>query len=359
MLRNRKSQAAGARAGSIAMMLGVAWATALAQDSGTSVQLRLLRLRAIRRAGCMAASTSLSSTRPSGRPSESLLHRRQPGTHPRLECLPVPERPERQLSSTSLLGASTSRSPATGVRRASVTANRYQEETELNNVSYALNTGLAWETINRLSGNVNLRLNRNLAAPAASGLPAAKRNIADTKGFDAVARYGGASLLTLEGRVGYSRLDYSAPEYVASESRQSSASVGLHYRPGGPLRLGVAARVDRTKTPQALFDPATSTSQPNTIKGRNLDFLADYEVTGLITANGRLSYTSRPTQHSRFRLSGLTGSIGLKLAAERKDHRPVRCGRDAGFAPTLRHSFRATRSTRSVDDDRPVRKQTA
>ncbi len=230
--------------------------------------------------------------------------------------------------------------------RASVSLNRYQEEKALNNTSYALSTGLAWETINKLSGGLNLGLNRNLAAPAASGSPAAVRNIADTRSADAIVRYGGASLLSLEGRVGYSSLDYSAPEYVQSESKQTSGSLGLYYHPGGPLRLGVAARINRTKTPQALFDPATNSYQGNTIKGSNLDLLADYNVTGLITANGRLSYTKQAnTNIGESDFAGLTGSIGVTWRPTAKTTVRFDAARNAGFDTQLYTSIVPSQNT--------------
>ena len=59
-------------------------------------------------------------------------------------------------SSTSLLGGF---DQPIGRQRlfgtASVSANRYFKQSELDNTSYALNAGLDWETINKLSGNVN------------------------------------------------------------------------------------------------------------------------------------------------------------------------------------------------------------
>lgn len=246
----------------------------------------------------------------------------------------IPSGPSDNYSSTSLLGGfdqPISRQRVFG--RANVTVNRYQNEDRLNNVSYDLTAGLAWETIEKLSGNLNVALGRNLAAPAASaGVPGARRNIAQTESVDARARWGGASTLTLEGGLGYSRLDYSAPEYVASESRQTSASLGLYYRPGGLLRLGIAGRATRTKTPMALFDPATATYQSNTLRGNNLDLLADYELTGLLSASGRLSYTRQTNSGvDDADFSGITGGINLNWRVTGKTSLRLDAAREAGF----------------------------
>jgi hypothetical protein len=250
----------------------------------------------------------------------------------------VPSGPGDTYSSTSLFGGfdqPISRQRVFG--KASISANRYQDQTQLNNTSYDLATGLDWATIQDLSGNLNLALNQHLAAPAASStVPVATRNVAQTENVNALARWGGQALLSLEGTLGYSKIDYSAPAYVASDSRQDSASLALHYRPGGPLRLGIAARVNRTKTPKALFDPASGNYQSNTLKGNNLDFLADYELTGLLTASGRLSYTKQTNSGiNNADFSGLTGSLSLGWRPTGKISLKFDASHDAGFNTAL------------------------
>jgi hypothetical protein len=249
----------------------------------------------------------------------------------------VPSGPSDNYSSTSLFGGFDQRiSRQRLFGRANVSVNRYQDQDQLNNVSYALSTGLDWETIERLSGSVNASLNRSLASPTATaGVPVASRNVAETSALDARIRWGGVSVLTLEGGLGYSRLDYSDPVYSSAESNQTTASLGLYYRPGGPLRLGVAVRGTRTKTPKAFIDPATGTYQSTTLNGRNLDLLADYELTGQLAANGRLSYTKQTNSGvSNADFSGLTGSLGLNWQATGKTSFRLDASRDVGFNAT-------------------------
>jgi hypothetical protein len=246
----------------------------------------------------------------------------------------VPGGQSDNYSSTSLLGGfdqPISRQRIFG--KASVTANRYQDQTQLNNVSYDLSSGLEWATIENISGNVDLGLNRQLAAPAATvATPSASRNIARTERIDTKARWGGVSLLTLEGTLGYSKLDYSSPQYVTSNSHQDTESLALYYRPGAALRLGVAGRTTHTKSPQALFDPGSGTYSPNTLKSNNVDLLADYELSALLTANARLSY-SRQTNSSASGadFSGLTGSLGASWQPTGKLTFRLDLARDAGF----------------------------
>jgi hypothetical protein len=250
----------------------------------------------------------------------------------------IPSGPSDNFSSTSLTGGfdqKLSRQQIFG--RGTVSLNRYFDQSQLDNTSYSLATGVNWETIESLSGNLNLGANRSLSAPTVGPTaPGAVRNIAKTEDADARVRWGGASLLTLEGSVGYSRLDYSDPQSVAAQTKGRTGSLGLFYRPGALLRLGVAARVNRTDSPKAFLDPNTGTFQGNTIKGKNLDLLADYEVSGFVSANGRLSYTRQTnTGVSGANFSGITGGLGASYRPTARTSFRLDVARDAGFDASL------------------------
>ena len=255
----------------------------------------------------------------------------------------IPSGPSDNYSSTSVFGGfdqPISRQRVFG--RGAVSLNRYQDQSQLNNTSYDLSAGANLETIENISGNLNASLNRNLAAPAASvGVPTAVQNIATTERIDSRLRWGGPSLLTVEGSLGYSRLDYSAPEFVTSESRQTSSSLGLFYRPGAFLRVGVAGRYERTRTPKALLDPVSGSYQSNTTNGRNLDLLAEYSPSAAIQTNARLSYT-RQTNSSvtGADFSGLTGNLNVNWRITGKTAVQFDASRDAGFdtASTTRYA---------------------
>ena len=215
---------------------------------------------------------------------------------------------------------------------ASVSLNRYKNESTLNNTSYSLATGLDWATIWRLAGNVSTTLDQRLVAPAANvAAPVASRNLERRKGVSGLARWGGDAAITVEGRLGYSTLDYSAPEYVASESKNETGSLGVYYRPGSRTRLGVAARLDRTRTPQAV-KLADGSFQSNEIRGRNLDLLGDYNNGNSITAGGRVSFTRQTnTSVGNADFSGLTGSLNVSYRATGKISLNLSAARDAGF----------------------------
>ena len=246
----------------------------------------------------------------------------------------IPSGPGDNYSSTSLLAGFDQRISRQRVfGTMNVGLNRYQDQTRLNNTSYDLAAGLDWETLYNLTGSVSATLDQRLAAPTASvAAPQARRNLAERQGVSGVARWGGASLFTLEGTLGYSTLDYSAPAYVSSESKQEYGSLGLYYRQSSLLRLGVAVRLDRTRTPQAFQQP-DGTFLPNQINGRRLNFLADYELTNRLNANGRLSYT-RQTNSSAGNdadFSGITGDLRLAYRATAKLAFSLFAARQAGY----------------------------
>jgi hypothetical protein len=263
----------------------------------------------------------------------------------------VPSGPGDIYSTTSVFGGfdqPISRQRIFG--RAQVSLNRYQDETQLNNTSYDISAGADLQTIENISGNLNLGFSQHLAAPAASvGIPIAVRNVAQTERIDSLLRWGGPSLLTLEGRLGYIQVDNSAPEYISSDSRETTASLGVFYKPGEFSRVGVAARFERSRTPNAVFDPVTGSFQSNTGDGRNFDLLADYVVSDRLRANGRLSYTHQTNSSiPGADLSGVTGGLDVNWQVTAKTGVHFDVSRDAGFDTNTVTGYAAVQSGTGV-----------
>jgi len=263
----------------------------------------------------------------------------------------IPNGPADTYSSTSLLGGFdqlVGRQRLYG--RAFVSANRYQDETSLNNVSYSANTGIDWETIEHLSGHLGGSFNRSLSSPPpTAGTPVATQNISDTQSIDALIRWGGPSLLSVEAGANYSNVGYSAPAYQSSEFNHSSANINLFYHGGGPLRVGVGVRRDVTRTPQAFVDPVTGQVQSTRLTGTHFDLLADYDVTGQIGANGRLSYTRQDSSGGGDAdFSGWTGNVGVSWQVTGKTSLRVDAARDAGFNATTYNTFAFTQTPTGI-----------
>jgi len=249
-----------------------------------------------------------------------------------------PSGPSDLYSSTSLLGGF---DQPIGRQRifgnAIVTANRYRDQDQLDNESYNVYGGLDWQTINDFSGNFNGGIGRSLAiAPFASGIvPTSSRNIGDTKNASAVARWGGAARLSIEGMIAYSDVEYSAPEYVTSNSSTNLASLGLYYRPGGNVRLGLAGRFTETDSPQAVAVVGGG-FQPNTVRGENIDFVVDYDLTGLLTTNARISYSKQKNSGlTNADYSGLTGIVSLLYRPTGKLTFNATVAREPGFNSSI------------------------
>ncbi len=248
----------------------------------------------------------------------------------------IPFGPSDNYSSTSLLaGFDQPFGRQHGYGSARVSANRYQDETRLNNTSYGLSAGLDWATIWKLSGNLTANIDQSLSPPTATAAtPVATRNLERRRGFSGMARWGGDSLLTLESRAGYSRVDFSAPEYVASESENKYASLGVFYQPGTRFRAGLALRLDRTHSPDAVQLPNGS-PESNEIRGRNVDLLLSYNNGNALSGSGRVSYTrQKNSDFSNADFSGLTGSVNVSYRATGKINLDVGAARDAGYNTT-------------------------
>ena len=136
----------------------------------------------------------------------------------------------------------------------------------------------------------------------------------------------------VEGGLGYVAVDYSAPQYVTSESNETTASIALFYRPGPIVRVGVGGRFERTHTPKAVVDPVDGAFRSNNTDGNNLDLLVDYTPDSLLTTNARLSYTQQTNsllKASNF--SGWTGSLSVGWQPTAKTAVRFDAARDVGF----------------------------
>jgi hypothetical protein len=259
----------------------------------------------------------------------------------------IPAGPGDTYSSTSVFGGfdqPISRQRVFG--RAGVSLNRYADQTRLNNTSYDLRVGADLATIENISGNVNLAFTQNLASPSAPGaLPTAVQNLETTQRADATLRWGGPSQFTLEGRLGYVSTDYSAPQFVTSESRETTGSLGLYYNSAAFLRFGIAGRYEYTRTPSSLLDPSTGTYRGNTTDGKNLDFLVDYTIDQLVQTHARLSYTRQTNSLiATSDFSGLTGSLSVNWQPTAKTGLLFDISRVAGFEANSLTRYAVTES---------------
>ena len=246
----------------------------------------------------------------------------------------IPSGPSDSYSSTSVFAGfdqPISRQRVYG--RGFVSLNRYFDETQLNHTSYDVSLGADLATIENITGNVYVDFAQHLATPTSPGaLPTATRNVETIQRAEGRLRWGGPSLLSLEGSLGYVSRDYSAPQFVTSESSETTGSIALYYNSGAFLRVGVGGHFEHTRTPSSLFDPTTGTYLPNTTDGRNFDLLVDYTIDQLVKTHARLSYTRQTNSLiATSNFSGLTGSLEVDWQPTAKTGVRFDISRVAGF----------------------------
>lgn len=190
--------------------------------------------------------------------------------------------------------------------------NRYENNRSLRNNAYSLNTGLDWQTVERLSGQLSLNSNRSLAQFNPGDAPAiTRKNIEQTDQARASVRYGLLSLLSLEASLQHRRRNYSAVEYDPYDYRQDSVSLGLTYRPSALLSLGVALRHGEGKYPH--YRLVGGAYQADDFKSQGIDLTGTWTASGASTLSARLSASKRDhTQGGARDFSGGTGSLSWR-----------------------------------------------
>ena len=235
----------------------------------------------------------------------------------------IPDGQSDNYSLTSLLAGfdqSVGRQRVFGL--ADVHVSRYQHQTELDNTGYSLLAGVDGSTVHNLSGAISTSLSQTLAAPAANGVvPVATQEQARLRSVNGRIRWGEELPIMIESRLGYSKVSYSSPAYAASNFDGDLASLGVFYQPGGRLRIGVAARFDRTRTPEASVDAITGATQSNTVRGSSLDLLAGYTISSVLSTAARVSYTHQSNSNDALNaadFSGFTGGLDVDYQATGK-----------------------------------------
>ncbi len=224
---------------------------------------------------------------------------------------------------------------------AALTHTRYNDLKARNNNGYAIDTGLDWSTIERLSGNVLFSANRGQSDFNPGGIvPVTLSNIERSEDLSAKVRLGVVTILGFEATGGHRRVSFSAPEYASREYKQDRGSFGVTYRPSGILSLGTGIAGDRTRYGAPAFgQPVADQSER-----RELYLSATWVPTGASTVNGRIAATkveyNRATAADFDGLTGYltwawkpTGLLAVNTTLSRDS------GQESGFlrtTPTLR-----------------------
>ncbi|MDP3083155.1 MAG: hypothetical protein Q8N44_05620 [Rubrivivax sp.] len=210
-------------------------------------------------------------------------------------------------------------------------ANRLSHNSVYDNEGHALSAGIDWATVANLSGRVSASANRNLARFNAEELGlVTKKNVEDTRQFEAVARLGVVTRYTLEASASHRSVSYSAAEYASREFRQDSGSLGLQYRPSSATRYGAALRLSHGQYPQ--FRPLFGGGfEADRYDRRDIDFTASVAPSAVSSFEGRLSLGKTDYEIANQRdFSGVTGAFAWNWRPTGKVRFNTRLSRDIG-----------------------------
>lgn len=262
---------------------------------------------------------------------------------------------------------------------ATVRRNDYRSLDTLDYTGHNLKLGLDWETVNNLSGTVGVSSARGLRRVDTTnslGQPISEQYVQNDRGFNASARLGVITRMTLEAGIVQSRTGYSYAVYDrANATRQRTLSLGGRYQVGGATQVGVGLRQGRVVYPGI-------SSGGSDYDRRDIDLTVNWRPSGLTSVYGRLSHSrtehdaaaARTTDFSgpTWELRGDTQATGkLKLAAslshdtgiatstysltsrsENFSRASTNIGLDANFALTSKIALRAGLDLASRDLER-------
>ena len=195
---------------------------------------------------------------------------------------------------------------------ASVSNNRYSENSGLNNTGYGLNANLDWSTIERLSGSLtysNSERQANFFSPFSPNTT--ERNSQKSEELAAKFLLGGVTILSFTGELSHRKLGNSSPFYLNQEYSQTAGGVGVRYRVSGALDAGVALRMSSGNYPN--FQAVPGGFSGDDVKRRDLDLNATWVPTGLTTVSTRISLSKQTHSLAAVRdFSGLTGTVSVQ-----------------------------------------------
>ena len=178
---------------------------------------------------------------------------------------------------------------------------RFVDQKQLSYIDYSFLGGVDWKTVYSLSGTLSFSSNQSLySASGTNTRQSTAKNIERRDETIASARYGAASLLSLDTSYTHRKQSYSDPLYQFDSVSQDTTSVGLTYRPKASLTLGTALRYTQGKYQSSQdFDRY------------DVDLSGNWIPTGLSSINARLSYSKRKSRSvvSELDFSGTTGQL--------------------------------------------------
>lgn len=255
------------------------------------------------------------------------------------------------VSTTRLFGGVDQRMSRWQLRAdANVQADRYRNETRLNNEGGGMHFRLDGETVGRLSGGLEYSGVRTLANfdTAAETLSLRLRNIETAQQLIARAQLGAVAPWLANLVYSHRDLSYSAEAFATRENRQDSLSLGGVWGPAAPRSVGLALRYTDGEYPRGIR-LAAGRFAPDAFDRQDVDLTFTWAVTGASTTSARVSYTRQTYASSSQRdYSGLTGSLQWAWRATGKTSLNLSLNHDTGSESSF---YGFTSSSASVTGD--------
>lgn len=211
-------------------------------------------------------------------------------------------------------------------------AGRFSDNTQLNYSGTSLAAGVDWEAAESLSGRLSYSGDRTLAPTGLDfGIDPTLRNLQTTQEFVFRGESSKVAPLSVEAGYLHRSLDYSLGEASPLEFKQSTGSLGVRYRPGGALTLGLTVR--RTEGTYPFAAPGATADD---FTRNDVDLSAVWAATGASTVSARLSRTREKHEVLLERdVSGNTGALSWNFKPTGKLNLVADYIRDTGAESTF------------------------
>lgn len=207
--------------------------------------------------------------------------------------------------------------------------NRYRRNKLLDYRGHTATAGVDWQTVERISGNVTLKSNRDLVRFSTFDQPTGQRNLVGTRQADASVRVGVVTRWTFDVSAGWRDIDYSDASYDARDYRQHSASIGARWWPGGSNHAGLALRSTEGRYPQ--FRRNGADFQAEEVQRRDIELSGSMLFAGALTVYARAAHSDiEHTLSPAYDFSGFTGLLRTTWQPTAKLRLSAELARDRG-----------------------------
>ncbi|MBI5722318.1 MAG: hypothetical protein HZC37_31970 [Burkholderiales bacterium] len=215
---------------------------------------------------------------------------------------------------------------------AAVRSGRFADNSQLNYTGGSLLAGADWEAAESLSGRLSYGIDRRLAPTGLDlGIDPTLRNVQTTQEFVLRGQSSTVAVFAVEAGYIHRALDYTAVAANDLEFKQDTGSLGLRFRPGGALTLGLTVR--RT---EGTYPFAAAGDLPDDFQRDDVDLSAVWIATGASTVTARLSRTREKHEVLTTRdVSGNTGALSWNFKPTGKLNLTADYIRDTGAESTF------------------------